>query len=93
MGQNGRSADGLPIIGGRQIPRVKVKFDGEMLRGMLKAITDQAEINGGAIPMPDPAGMLAVGLVMERLDNIVARLDKIEQALSVSQDIAEAHAP
>lgn len=80
--KNGAHFNG-PMIGGRpQVPTVKVDFNEMLFRGIAAQVKADAERQGGAFPMPDPAGFLAFVLVMDKLNAITERLDKIETAIA-----------
>lgn len=79
MNSNGRHFPAGHII---KPPVVKFEFDENHFRGMVKHVHGTAENSGGAIPMPDPASLMALGLVMDKLNDISARLAKLEAAVS-----------
>ena len=77
MGINGH---GIPDL--RKPPRVDFEFTEVLYRRIAGEIKESISQQGGALMMPDPTGFLAIILVLDKLDAISARLDKIESAIA-----------
>lgn len=91
MNKNGKHLDNIPILGMQRAPSpVKFEFSEIMFRGMVNSVKQEAERVGGAVPMPDPAGLLALGLVMDKLNDIQERLTAIEGVLPPPRGIMDA---
>lgn len=63
------------VLGGVQQAE---KFGELQFRQMLQAVERMAKMQGGQVPLGDPMVILSLGVVMEMLNDISARLTKLE---------------
>lgn len=77
MSINGRDAGGIPLLH-KQPPTVKFDVTEGWYRTMAGQIKADIERMGGGIPMPDPGGFILIGLVLDKLNDISARLAALE---------------
>lgn len=74
------TANGAEFAGAQLIAARKMDFGEPQLRELLKQVNKAVAANSGQMPIVDPAGLLALGVVFEKLEQICARLDKLEEA-------------
>lgn len=73
-----RGLHGINGMAGAQIIAPKVTFGEAQLRGMLDHVRKSVAANGGQMPIPDPAGLLALGIVLDKLTEISDRMAVLE---------------
>lgn len=64
-----------PLIGAP-----KMEFGEFQMRGLLEQVKKAVSANGGQMPIADPAGLLSMGVLLEKLVKIEERLAALEQA-------------
>lgn len=82
MNINGHGG-GHPLIG-QKPQRRAIDMTEVALRSMIDNVKKQCEDMGGMVPSPDPAGLLAVGIILDKLNAITKRLDKIEEKMGTN---------
>lgn len=78
-GMNGEDRDAL--LGSTAVSGPPFTLDALLFRSICAQVERDVVRQGGGLPMPDPAGFLALKLVLEKLAAIEARLGAIENKL------------
>lgn len=68
----------------------QVEFHEDVLRHVIDQTKMEIARHGGALPIVDPTGNVIFGLVLDKLDAISLRLQKLESMLGGSQASAGA---
>lgn len=73
-GINGSMPAGVPLI----MPAAKFDFGELQFRQVYEQVKKAVGAAGGQVPIGDPIGVLAMGIVMDKLNEISARIERLE---------------